>query len=62
MKNNYEKLEKSVRIVIDNSLFCEIDEECIYRKKQGIDMHRTDEYTINDDVADDHNLDNSNVE
>ncbi len=57
MKNNYEKSEKPGRIIIENSLFCEIDEECIYRKNQGMDRHRTDEdgmneYAINEDVTD----------
>ena len=50
MKNNYEKSEKPGRIIIENSLFCEIDEECIYRKIQGMDRHRTDEYTINENA------------
>ena len=50
MKNNYEKSEKPGRIIIENSLFCEIDEECIYRKNQGMDRHRTDEYTINENA------------
>mgnify|MGYP006974364610 CR=1 FL=1 len=51
MKNNYEKSEKPGRIIIENSLFCEIDEECIYRKIQGMDRHRTDEYTINENFS-----------
>ncbi|MBQ5734724.1 MAG: hypothetical protein IIV51_05005 [Lachnospiraceae bacterium] len=72
MKNNYEKSEKPGRIIIENSLFCEIDEECIYRKIQGMDRHRTDEYTINEnamkkdvineDITDGHNSDKSNID
>lgn len=72
LKNNYEKSEKPGRIIIENSLFCEIDEECIYRKIQGMDRHRTDEYTINEnamkedvineDITDGHNSDKSNID
>lgn len=72
MKNNYEKSEKPGRIIIENSLFCEIDEECIYRKNQGMDRHKTDEYTINEnamkedvineDITDGHNSDKSNID
>ena len=67
MKNNYEKSEKPGRIIIENNLFCEIDEECIYRKIQGMDRHRTDEdamneYATNEYATDGHNSDNSNID